>query len=62
VLGKHTRMRPIHMRRATHVTVVAEAPLEGQIDGEVILKTTYDIQIVPSAMTAIVPSETAARA
>jgi YegS/Rv2252/BmrU family lipid kinase len=58
VLGKHTKMRPVHMQRAKHITVVAEEPLEGQIDGEVILNTTYDIQIVPSAMTAIVPSGT----
>jgi YegS/Rv2252/BmrU family lipid kinase len=62
VLGKHTRMRPVHMRRATRLTVVAEAPLEGQIDGEVMLESAYDIRIVPSAMTAIVPPETAAHA
>ena len=61
VLGKHTRMRPVHMRRAKRVTVVSNTPLEGQIDGEVTLESTFDIQMVPSAMTVIVPAEETGR-
>jgi YegS/Rv2252/BmrU family lipid kinase len=57
IVGKHTKMRPVHMRRAKRVTVVSEGALEGQVDGEVMLASAYDIQIVPSAMTAIVPAE-----
>lgn len=57
IVGKHTKMRPVHMRRAKRVTVVSDGPLEGQVDGEVMLASAYDIQIVPSAMTAIVPAE-----
>ena len=57
VLGKHTKMRPVHMRRATRVTVVADSPFEGQIDGEVMLESAYDIRIVPAAMTVLVPSD-----
>lgn len=61
VLGKHTKMRPVHMRRAARVTVVADAPLEGQIDGEVMLESAFDIRIVPSAMTVLVPAEKTGR-
>ena len=57
VLGKHTKMRPVHMRRAKRVTVVAQTPLEGQIDGEVILESAYDIRIEPAALTVIVPAD-----
>jgi diacylglycerol kinase family enzyme len=57
IVGKHTKMRPVHMRRAKRVTVVSEGALEGQVDGEVMLASAYDIQIVPSAMRAVVPAE-----
>ena len=55
VLGKHTKMRPVHMRRAKRVTVASEIPFEGQIDGEVMIDSTYDIRIEPAALTVIVP-------
>jgi diacylglycerol kinase family enzyme len=58
IVGKHTKMKPVHMQRARRVTVVAEAPFEGQIDGEVMLESTYDIQVVPSVLTVIVPQPT----
>ena len=61
VLGKHTKMRPVHMRQAKRITVVAEAPFEGQIDGEVMLESAYDIRIEPAALTVIVPSDTEPR-
>jgi YegS/Rv2252/BmrU family lipid kinase len=61
VIGKHTKMKPVHMSRGTRLTVVSETPFEGQIDGEVMLESAYDIQIFPSAMTVIVPAEKAAR-
>jgi YegS/Rv2252/BmrU family lipid kinase len=54
VLGKHTHMKPVHMRRAKHLTVVADAPMEGQIDGEVMLQSEYDISVVPNAVTALI--------
>jgi YegS/Rv2252/BmrU family lipid kinase len=56
ILGKHTKMRPVHMRRAKRVTVVAERPLEGQIDGEVLFESAYDIQVFPQALSVIVPN------
>ena len=61
VLGRHTRMRPVHMKRARRVTIVSEQPIEGQIDGEVLLETAYDIQVMPGAMTAIVPADESRR-
>jgi diacylglycerol kinase family enzyme len=50
-------MRPVHIRRAKSLTVIAEEPFEGQIDGEVMLESTYNIEIVPSALTVLVPAE-----
>jgi len=61
VIGKHTKMRPVHMSRGKRLTVVSETPFEGQIDGEVMIESAYDIQIFPAAMTVIVPAEKAAR-
>ena len=61
VLGRHTNMRPVHMKRAKRLTVVADEPIEGQVDGEVILASAYDIQVVPAALTALVPAEKDAR-
>jgi YegS/Rv2252/BmrU family lipid kinase len=55
VVGKHTRMKPVHMSRAKRLTVVSETPFEGQIDGEVMLESAYDIRIFPAALNAIVP-------
>jgi len=57
IVGRHTKMKPVHMKRATRVTVVAEKPFEGQIDGEVMLEAAYDIQVVPAAMQVVVPSD-----
>lgn len=55
VVGKHTRMKPVTMRRARRVTVVARHPFEGQVDGEVMLDAAYDIQVVPQALRVVVP-------
>jgi len=61
VIGKHTKMKPVHMSRGKRLTVVSQTPFEGQIDGEVMIESAYDIQIFPAAMTVIVPAEKAAR-
>lgn len=55
VLGKHTRMRPVHMSRHRSVIVEAASPVPAQIDGEVLLDSRYEISIVPKAVTCIVP-------
>lgn len=56
VAGRHTRMGPVHMRRATRITVTADTPFEGQIDGEVLFASSYAIDVVPAALEVIVPS------
>ena len=53
IMGKHTKMKPVHMKRARRVTVVSERPFEGQIDGEVMFESAYDIRVVPAALTVI---------
>jgi diacylglycerol kinase family enzyme len=58
VVGRHTHMKPVHMKRSRRVTIVSDAPVEGQVDGEVLLASSYDIQVAPAAMRAIVPAET----
>jgi diacylglycerol kinase family enzyme len=45
------------MDRAKRVTIVSEKPVEGQIDGEVMLESAYDIQIVEAAIRVVVPAE-----
>jgi diacylglycerol kinase family enzyme len=59
VMGKHTHMKPVHMSRAKRITVVAEKPFEGQIDGEVMYESSYDIEIVPKALRVIIPADKA---
>jgi YegS/Rv2252/BmrU family lipid kinase len=55
IAGKHTRMRPVHMTRARRVRIAAEKPVEGQIDGEVMLERSYDIEVVPKALRVLAP-------
>jgi len=57
VIGKHTKMKPVHMARAKRLTVVSETPFEGQIDGEVMLESAYDIQVFPAVLNVIVPAK-----
>jgi len=56
VAGRHSHMRPVHMRRATRITIVSEVPIEGQLDGEVLLETAYDVTVMPAAMTVLAPA------
>jgi YegS/Rv2252/BmrU family lipid kinase len=57
IVGKHTTMRPVHMARAKRITVVADKPFEGQLDGEVMFEAAYDICVVPAALRVLVPAE-----
>ena len=57
IAGKHTRMRPVHMSRHTHVLLTSETPIEGQVDGETMLERSYDIGVLPAAVEVIVPAE-----
>lgn len=57
IMGKHTRMRPITMSRHASVTVESDLPVAGQIDGEVLLDTRYEVTTVPSGFEVIVPAK-----
>ncbi len=57
IVGKHTKLKPVHMRRAKRVTIVSDRPIEGQLDGEVVYDRAYDIEIAPRALRVIVPSD-----
>lgn len=56
VMGKHTRMRPVHMSRHTSLTIECDRALPAQIDGEVLLESHYEIQMLPSAIECVVPA------
>lgn len=55
VTGKHTRMRPVHMRRHRSLVIESAVPLPAQIDGEVLLERRYEISMVPRGIEYIVP-------
>lgn len=55
IIGKHTNMRPVHMSRHASVLVESEVPIEGQIDGEVMLDTRYEVTTVPGGLEVVVP-------
>lgn len=56
VMGKHTRMKPVHMSRHTSLTIECDRALPAQIDGEVLLERRYEIQMLPSAIECVVPA------
>ena len=55
VAGRHRWMRPVRMSRHSRVRISSIAPIEGQVDGEVVLSRTYDIEVLPGALEVIVP-------
>lgn len=57
IMGKHTRMRPVHMARHTSLVIEsADGPLPAQIDGEVMLESRYEVSMLPSAIECVVPA------
>lgn len=59
IVGKHTRMRPVHMSRHHSIIIESPDPLPAQIDGEVLLERRYEIMMLPAAIECIVPPESA---
>ena len=55
IIGRHTKMRPVHMSRHAAITIVSDVPLPAQIDGEVLLESRYEITILPCAIECVVP-------
>jgi YegS/Rv2252/BmrU family lipid kinase len=56
IVGKHTRMKPVHMARRTSIVIESDDLMPAQIDGEVLLERRYEISILPAAVECIVPS------
>lgn len=54
ILGKHTRMRPVHMSRHSSVTVECDVPVPAQIDGEVLFERRYEVTMLPGALECVV--------
>ncbi len=55
VVGHHGWMKPVKLERHASVLIESEVPIEGQIDGEVTLASTYEISVLPDALDVIVP-------
>lgn len=55
VMGKHTRMKPVHMARHRSIVIESDDPMPAQIDGEVMVGTRFEVSVLPSAVEYIVP-------
>lgn len=55
ITGKHTRMKPVHMSRHAKLVIDCDRRVPAQIDGEVLLESHYEIDILPGAIECIVP-------
>lgn len=57
IVGHHGWMRQVHFGRHTSILLESDMPVPGQIDGEVMLDSRYDISVVPAALDVVVPAE-----
>ena len=48
IVGRHTKMRPVHMSTHSRVVIECDQALPAQFDGEVLLEKRYDISILPA--------------
>ncbi|HZL06613.1 MAG TPA: hypothetical protein VFE45_14570, partial [Coriobacteriia bacterium] len=55
IVGKHTKMKVVHMSRHQAATIQAERPVPAQIDGEVFFEPRYRITMLPGGIEYIVP-------
>lgn len=55
VVGKHTGMKVVRMSRRTTVVIESDCPMPAQIDGEVMVSSRFEVEIVPDAIECIVP-------
>lgn len=58
IVGKHTKMKVVHMSRHKNITVECDSPIPAQIDGEVLLESRYELSILPGEIRCIVPRTT----
>jgi diacylglycerol kinase family enzyme len=55
IIGKHTRMKPVHVSKHSTIVIESDQALPAQTDGEVLLERRYDISTLPGAIECIVP-------
>ena len=48
IVGRHTKMKPVHMSTHSRVVIECDQALPAQFDGEVLLERRYDISILPA--------------
>lgn len=58
IVGKHTKMRPVHMSRHSSIVIECECAVPAQIDGEVLLERRYEISMLPGEIRCLVPRRT----
>ena len=56
IVGKHTKMKVVHMSRHSSIVIESDHPVPAQIDGEVLLEKRYEIRILPGAIECVVPA------
>lgn len=55
IAGKHTKMKPVHMRQHHSLVIECDRALPAQIDGEVLLAHRYEISMMHGAIECLVP-------
>jgi len=55
IVGKHTKMKPVHMSRHTGIVIDCDVPIPAQIDGAVLLQDHYEIRMLPAEIECVVP-------
>lgn len=55
IVGRHTRMKPVHMSRHSSLVIDCDQALPAQIDGEVLLEKRYELSILPGEIECVVP-------
>jgi diacylglycerol kinase family enzyme len=58
IMGKHTRMKPVHMSRHSSVVIECDEQVPAQIDGEVLMERRYEITMLPGEIQCLVPRST----
>lgn len=58
VTGHHEWMSMVHMQRHSNMELWSDAPVAGQVDGEVLLDDHYEVSIIPGGIEVIVPRQT----
>lgn len=55
IAGKHTRMKPVHMSRHRSAVIECASPIPAQVDGEVLLESRYEVEMLAGAIECLVP-------